>query len=79
MNSPMSPSTKLDKDEHGKKVDEKTYRGMIGSLLYLMTSWPDITFSICLCDQFHSDPRESHLKAVKRIIIYLKGIINICL
>uniref|UniRef100_A0A2N9ERE3 CCHC-type domain-containing protein n=1 Tax=Fagus sylvatica TaxID=28930 RepID=A0A2N9ERE3_FAGSY len=47
--TPMSPSTKLDKDEKGKPVDVKLYRGMIGSLLYLTASRPDIMFSVCLC------------------------------
>jgi hypothetical protein len=47
--TPMSPSTKLDKDEKGKSVDVKLYRGMIGSLLYLIASRPNIMFSVCLC------------------------------
>ena len=67
MNTPMSPSTILDKDETGKPVDSKIFRGMIGSLLYLTASRPDIMFSVCLCARFQADPRESHLKAVKRI------------
>src|SRR3954463_7467583 len=46
---------------------------MIGSLLYLTASRPDILFSVCLCARFQSDPRESHLTAVKRIMRYLKG------
>ena len=49
MKTPMSPTTKLDKDESGKSVDTKLYRGMIGSLLYLTGSRPDIMFSVCLC------------------------------
>ena len=77
MNTPMSPSTKFDKDEHRKKVDEKTYRGMITSLLYLTTSRPDIMFSVCLCARFQFDPRKTHFKVVKRIIRYLKGTINL--
>ena len=77
MSTPISPSTKLNKDEYGKKVDEKTYRGMIGSLLYLTASRPDIMFSVYLCARFQSNPRESHLKAVKRIIRYLKDAINL--
>ena len=68
MSTPMSPSTKFDKDEKGKKVDEKLYRGMIGSLLYITASRPA---------RCQSDPRETHLKAVKRIIRYLKGTINL--
>jgi hypothetical protein len=50
--TPMSPSIKLDKDENGKNVDIKQYRGMIGSLLYLTASRPDIMFSVCLCARF---------------------------
>ena len=46
---------------------------MIGSLLYLTASRPDILFSVCLCARFQSYPRESHLTAVKRIFRYLKG------
>jgi len=49
---------------------------MIGSLLYLTASRPDILFSVCLCARFQLDPRESHLTAVKRIFRYLKGTIN---
>ncbi|KAI5681162.1 hypothetical protein M9H77_02389 [Catharanthus roseus] len=50
--TPMSSSLKLDKDEKGKMVDEKTYRGMIDSLLYLTASRPDIMFAVCLCARF---------------------------
>jgi hypothetical protein len=73
----MSPSTKLDKDEKGKSVDVKLYRGMIGSLLYLNASRPDIIFSVCLCTRFQSCPKESHLIAVKRIFRYLLGTIDL--
>ncbi|KAK2993742.1 hypothetical protein RJ640_018363 [Escallonia rubra] len=71
--TPMSSSLKLDKDEKGKDVDIKRYRGMIGSLLYLTASRPDIMFSVCLCARFQACPKESHLIAVKRILRYLKG------
>jgi len=73
MNTPMNPTCTLRKEEHGSKVDQKLYRGMIGSLLYLTASRPDILFSVCLCARFQSYPRESHLTAVKRIFRYLKG------
>jgi len=49
------------------------YRGLIGSLLYLTASRSNILISVCLCARFQSDPRESHLTAVKRIFKYLKG------
>ncbi|KAK9037261.1 hypothetical protein V6N11_022180 [Hibiscus sabdariffa] len=70
--TPMSSSIKLDKDEEGKCVDSKLYRSMIGSLLYLTASRPDIMFSVCLCARFQANPKESHLKAVKRIFRYLQ-------
>ncbi|KAL4297359.1 hypothetical protein GQ457_12G032320 [Hibiscus cannabinus] len=70
--SPMSSSIKLDKDEEGKCVDSKLYRSMIGSLLYLTASRPGIMFSVCLCARFQANPKESHLKAVKRIFRYLQ-------
>ena len=50
---------------------------MIGSLLYLTASRPNILFSVCLCARFQSDPREAHLTAVKRIFRYLKGTTNL--
>ncbi|KAK2975598.1 hypothetical protein RJ640_003035, partial [Escallonia rubra] len=71
--TPMSSSLKIDKDEKGKDVDIKRYRGIIGSLLYLTASRPDIMFSVCLCARFQACPKESHLIAVKRILRYLKG------
>ena len=72
----MATTTKLDKDDQGKSVDIKLYRRMIGSLLYLTASRPDIMFSVCLCTRFQSCPKESHLIAVKRIIRYVKGTIG---
>ena len=63
--TPMSTTTKLTKNEREKKVDEKFYRGMIGSLLYLTASRPDIMFSVCLCARFQSCPKDSHLSVVK--------------
>ena len=68
MATPIHPSCKLDRD-----VDETKYRGMIGSLMYLTSSMPDISFSASLCSRFQSCPKESHLAAVKRIFRYLLG------
>ncbi|WVZ84103.1 LOW QUALITY PROTEIN: hypothetical protein U9M48_031166 [Paspalum notatum var. saurae] len=72
IDTPMSTNTKLDIDESGIKVDQTLYRSMIGSLLYLCASRPDIMFSVCLCARFQADPKESHLSVVKRILRYLK-------
>jgi hypothetical protein len=55
----------------GKSVDQKVYRLMIGSLLYLCASRPDIMLSVCMCARFQDDPKEVHLRAMKRIMIYL--------
>ena len=74
---PMAHNAKLDLDENGKKVDERLYRGMIGSLLYLTASRPDIMFSVCICAMFQSWPKESHLCLVKRIIRYVKGSLDL--
>ncbi|WVZ64230.1 LOW QUALITY PROTEIN: hypothetical protein U9M48_013788 [Paspalum notatum var. saurae] len=68
----MSTSTALDTDEDGKEVDQKVYRGMIGSLLYLTATRPDIQFVVGLCARFPASPRESHRTAVKRILRYIK-------
>jgi len=75
--TPMSIGCYLDKDEFGQSIDMKQYRGMIGSLLYLSASRPDIMFSLCMCASFQFNPKQSHLSAVKRIIRYLLGTINL--
>nr|CAN74666.1 hypothetical protein VITISV_005684 [Vitis vinifera] len=77
MKTPMSSSIKLDMDEKGKPANSTMYRGMIGSLLYLTASRPDIMYCVCLCARFQSCPKESHLSVVKRILRYLKGIMDI--
>jgi hypothetical protein len=77
MKTPMAPPLTLDKDSLGKSVNVTLYRGMIGSLLYLTASRPDIMYSTCLCARYQSDPKESHLTAVKRIFRYLKGTPNL--
>ncbi|GKD45972.1 retrovirus-related pol polyprotein from transposon TNT 1-94, partial [Tanacetum coccineum] len=71
--TPMSPKTKLTRDEDGEPIDNTKYRGMIGSLLCLTDSRPDIMFSVCLCARFQEAQKTSHLEAVKRIFRYIKG------
>jgi len=70
--TPMATNCHLDADKNGKPVDQSNYRSMIGSLLYLTASRPDIMFSVCLCARFQAAPKESHRKAVFRILRYLK-------
>ncbi|KAJ9561064.1 hypothetical protein OSB04_006224 [Centaurea solstitialis] len=71
--TPMPRNFQLTADTSGKPVDQKPYRAIIGSLLYLTASRPDIVFSTGVCARFQCDPRDSHLSAVKRILRYLKG------
>ncbi|GJR24819.1 putative ribonuclease H-like domain-containing protein [Tanacetum coccineum] len=70
---PMETIKPLLKDEHGEEVDVHLYRSMIGSLMYLTSSRPDIMFAVCACARYQVNPKVSHLYAVKRIFRYLKG------
>jgi hypothetical protein len=69
--TPMETNGHLDLDTGGKSVDQKVYRSMIGSLLYLCASRPDIMLSVCMCARFQADPKEVHLRTVKIILRYL--------
>jgi len=73
----IATSCSLDLDEKGTLINQTKYRGLIGSLLYLTASRPDIMFSIFLCARFQTNPKESHLKAGKRILKYLRGTVNV--
>jgi hypothetical protein len=69
--TPMGTNGHLDLDTGGKSVDQMVYQSMIGSLLYLCASRPDIMLSVCMCARFQADPKEAHLTVVKRILRYL--------
>ncbi|MCI22814.1 gag-pol polyprotein [Trifolium medium] len=64
---------KLTKDEKGVDVDQSVYRSMIGSLLYLTASRPDIKFAVGVCARYQAEPKMSHLTQVKRILKYVNG------
>nr|GEZ63175.1 uncharacterized mitochondrial protein AtMg00810-like [Tanacetum cinerariifolium] len=72
-NTPMDKENPWGKDGSGKDVDLHLYRSMIGSLMYLTASRPDIMFAVCACARNQVTPKECHLHAVKRIFRYLKG------
>ena len=69
--TPMPTNGHLDLNIEGKAVDTKVYHSMIGSLLYLCASRPDIMLSVCMCAIFQANPKECHLVATKRILRYL--------
>nr|GEU77133.1 reverse transcriptase domain-containing protein [Tanacetum cinerariifolium] len=73
---PMVEKSKLDKDREGKVVDQSHYCGMIGTLLYLTASRPDLQFAICMCAWYQARPTEKHINAVKRIFRYLRGTVH---
>ncbi|GKD40548.1 hypothetical protein Tco_1260755 [Tanacetum coccineum] len=72
----MVEKSKLDEDLQGKPVYATLYCGMIGSLMYLTSSRPDLIYAVCVCSRYQEKPTKKHLNAVKWIFRYLKGTIN---
>ncbi|XP_058733154.1 uncharacterized mitochondrial protein AtMg00810-like [Vicia villosa] len=66
--TPAPTHLKLSKDESGTSVDQSLYRSMIGSLLYLTASRPDIAFAVGVCARYQAEPKVSHINQVKRIL-----------
>jgi hypothetical protein len=75
--TPMATNGHLDLDEGGTMVDQKLFCSIIGSLLYITASRPDVMFSVCMYARFQASPRKIHLKTTKRILRYLKYTPNI--
>ncbi|GJS08995.1 retrovirus-related pol polyprotein from transposon TNT 1-94 [Tanacetum coccineum] len=76
IDTPMAERPNLDEDKGGKLIDPTRFRGMVGSLMYLSASRPDIVFVVCMCARYQAKPTEMHLTAIKRIFRYLKGTIH---
>nr|GEV68731.1 hypothetical protein [Tanacetum cinerariifolium] len=76
VDTPMVEKSKLVEDTEEKAIDPSHYRGMIGTLLYLIASRPDLQFAICICARYQAWPTKKHLHAVKRIFRYLRGTVN---
>ncbi|GJY88839.1 retrovirus-related pol polyprotein from transposon TNT 1-94 [Tanacetum coccineum] len=76
VDTPMVEKSKLDEDTQGKVIDPTHYRRMIGTLMYLTASRPDLTFIVCMCARYQAKPTEKHFHAVKRIFKYLRGTVN---
>lgn len=76
VDTPMVERSKLDDDSSGVPVDQTKYKSMIGSLMYLTASRPNLLFAVCMCARYQSKPTKKHLEAVKRIYRYLQGTIH---
>ncbi|KAL6565135.1 hypothetical protein OROMI_016585 [Orobanche minor] len=74
--TPMSTSMQIRADEAGNPVDQSLYRKLIGSLLYLTASRPDIQFAVGVCARYQVKPKESHFTTAKRILKYVKGTVD---
>nr|GFD24045.1 uncharacterized mitochondrial protein AtMg00810-like [Tanacetum cinerariifolium] len=72
----MEIKDKFNLDQNGTPVDAKKYRSIIGALMYLTFSRPDIVHATCLCTRYQAKPTEKHLNDVKRIFCYLRGTVN---
>ncbi|GJW67342.1 retrovirus-related pol polyprotein from transposon TNT 1-94 [Tanacetum coccineum] len=76
VDTPMVDRLKLDEDLMGIPVDQTRFRGMVGSLMYLTASRPDLVFAVCMCARYQAKPTKKHFEAIKRVFWYLKGTIN---
>jgi hypothetical protein len=74
--SPIVPGFKISRNEDGNTVDETYYKQLVGSLMYLTATRPDMMFVICLISRYMTRPMEIHLQAAKRALRYLKGTVN---
>nr|GEY41474.1 retrovirus-related Pol polyprotein from transposon TNT 1-94 [Tanacetum cinerariifolium] len=76
VDTPMVEKSKLYEDNEGKAIDPSHYRGMIGTLFYLIANRPDLQFAICMCARYQVRPTEKHVHTVKRIFRYLRGTVH---
>ncbi|GJS39101.1 retrovirus-related pol polyprotein from transposon TNT 1-94 [Tanacetum coccineum] len=76
VDTPMVDRLKLDEDPLGILVDQTRFRSMVGSLMYLTASRPNLVFTVCMCARYQASPAKKHLEALKRVFRYLRGTIN---
>ncbi|GKA18948.1 hypothetical protein Tco_0698863 [Tanacetum coccineum] len=72
VNTPMVDRLKLDEDLMGIPVNQTRFRGMVGSLMYLTASRPDLVFVVCMCARYQAKPTKKHFEAIKRVFWYSK-------
>ena len=75
--NPIVLGTRLSKNDAGTKVDATLFKQVVGCLMYLTTTRPNLMYGVCLISRFMSSPTESHWFAAKRILWYLKGTIEL--
>nr|GFB76235.1 uncharacterized mitochondrial protein AtMg00810-like [Tanacetum cinerariifolium] len=76
VDTPIVDQLKLDEDLSGIPIDQTRFHSMVGSLMYLTTSRPDLVFALCMCARYQAKPTKKHLEALKRVFRYLKGTIT---
>nr|GFC92454.1 retrovirus-related Pol polyprotein from transposon TNT 1-94 [Tanacetum cinerariifolium] len=76
VDTPMVDRLKLDEDPLGIPVDQTRFRSMVGSLMYLTASRPDLVFVVCMCARYQASPTKKHLEALKQVFWCLRGTIN---
>ncbi|GJW91974.1 putative ribonuclease H-like domain-containing protein [Tanacetum coccineum] len=76
VDTPMVDKSKLDEDTQGKAVDPIHYRGIVGTLMYLTSSRPDLVYAVCMCARYQARTTKKHLHAIKRIFQNLRGTVN---
>ncbi|GKE38756.1 hypothetical protein Tco_1462161 [Tanacetum coccineum] len=76
IDTPMLDRLKLDEDPLGIPVDQTRFRSMVGSLMYLTASRPDLVFAVCMCARYQASPTKKHLEALKWVFRYPRGTIN---
>nr|GEV56217.1 integrase, catalytic region, zinc finger, CCHC-type, peptidase aspartic, catalytic [Tanacetum cinerariifolium] len=76
VDTPMVDRLKLDEDPLGIPVEQTRFCSMVGSLMYLTGSRPDLVFAVCMCARYQASPTKKHLEALKRVFRYLRGTIN---
>ncbi|XP_057973375.1 secreted RxLR effector protein 161-like [Malania oleifera] len=75
--NPIVPGIRLVKDEEGSKVNATMYKHLVGSLMYLTATRSDLMYVVSLISRFMASPTELHLQAVKRVLRYLKGTVDL--
>ncbi|GKA81274.1 hypothetical protein Tco_0787966 [Tanacetum coccineum] len=76
VDTPMVDRLKLNEDPLGISVDQTRFCSMVGSIMYLTASIPDLVFTVCMCAGYQASPTKKHIEALKRVFRYLRGTIN---